>query len=200
MSRELLPPAIDEEGKRLLYDRAVGVSDAQLQARRGSELSIGPVEYPTAAASSYTSGTSAAEKMRQRLERIRLKKKEAGKVVATERTEPELRRMRGKQRPSTQWRAATPDIAERRMPEDAVRLGDVGKHQTASKQVGARRTSTRCQATSCCGFGCKSCRAAVSSGAEEGGVQQHARRQIGARCLVINCFKFGCTGCSGSGQ
>ena len=64
--------------------------------------------------------------MRQRLERIRLKKKEAGKVVATERTEPELRRVRGKQRPSTQWRAAAPDIAERRMPEDAVRLGDVG--------------------------------------------------------------------------
>ena len=101
VSRELLPPAIDEEGKCMLYDRTVGVTDLQLQAKRGGKLATGPLACPTATASSYTSGTSAAEKMRQRPERVRVKERKTTNVSAVDPAGPVLRRLRGKQRSST---------------------------------------------------------------------------------------------------
>ena len=57
------------------------MDEEQLQARRGGKRSTGPVVYPSAAASSYTSGTAAAEKMRLRLETVR--KREADNTRAS---------------------------------------------------------------------------------------------------------------------
>ena len=98
VTRELLPPAIDEEGKCMLYNRTVGVIELQLQAKRGGKLATASLAYPTATASSYTSGTPAAEKMRLRLERVRANEKEAKKVGAGGLAGLVPRRLRGKQR------------------------------------------------------------------------------------------------------
>ena len=50
-------------------------------ARRGGKSGAGPIVYPSAKASSYTSGTTAAEKMRLRLETVR--KREADNTRAS---------------------------------------------------------------------------------------------------------------------
>ena len=100
VTREPLPPAIDELGKCLLYDRAVAVADEQLKARKGNgEAATTTIDYPSASHSSYVGGSSASEKMRQRLERIRAKEKLAKESSQHMAYSIKRTRLRGKQTP-----------------------------------------------------------------------------------------------------
>ena len=104
LSREPLPPAVDEEGRCLLVDRSVKVDAERLAARKGGRMKVANVEYPSASSSIYTGTSTAAGKMRAMLERVRSRQREAASEARKlQLPRRQLRRLRGKQRPNREW-------------------------------------------------------------------------------------------------
>ena len=92
-TREPLPPAIDEDGRCFAYQRGMRLDSARLEGRSSVNATTASA-YPTAASSIYAGDTSASDKMKARLERIRAEKVDA---------RPTVRRLRGKQPPGIEW-------------------------------------------------------------------------------------------------
>ena len=61
LTKEPLPPAVDEQGQCMAYDRSIKVDITRLEARKSAK-GLSKYEYPTATSSSYTGSTPAAEK------------------------------------------------------------------------------------------------------------------------------------------
>ena len=95
LTRERLPPAIDEQGKCMVYDRSVVVGMERMSAIRAGKGISSAIVYPSPTASSYTSGSSVAVKMQARLDRARTKERQWRQPTVM--TQPF--HMRGKQKP-----------------------------------------------------------------------------------------------------
>ena len=150
-TKEPLSPAIDEDGQCYAYDRGAPIERSRLEGRKAAKT-VGNCKYPDATSSIYTSGSSAAEKMRLRLERVRAMQKVAETEARAQGiTAQALRRLRGKQRPGSAWA----DVFQRESTcsEPAVSaLGRPGPPRSFELRWLAMKS--KCTDLTCCRFGC----------------------------------------------
>ena len=149
-TRELMMPAIDEDGWCYAYQRGVVVDRARLGGR-ASAKGAHPGTRPDATSSTYTGGTSAAEKMRSRLERIRAKQATArAEAKSSSVLDRSLRRLRGKQRPGSGWADAV--MGESSCSEPPVFVLNILGPTLPDKRWDSLKP--RCTDVACCRFGC----------------------------------------------
>ena len=177
LTRERLPPAIDELGQCLLYDRGVAIEDDLLVARRSGRR-VGLVE-------SATTGPQvgrAAEDKRQRM-LVRL----CGRLAKEARDRKRMRKVEAR----ASLKALIDSFAADPVEGERERAGEVDSDEEFwnNLPVGEARHERLLMIPIPPVRGVRGMVRAEAKGAR-------ARGQVlsGRRCTVLNCFSFGCDG------